>query len=65
MKCPYCGWEFDEKDARNGCAGCMAAGTCGKIKCPNCNYEICKEVELKLIKNIWMGVRSLCRRLKR
>lgn len=67
MKCPFCGLIFEEKDAISGCAGCMAATTCGKIKCPRCNYEMCKEVEfelLKKLKKIWMGVKSLWKKLK-
>lgn len=43
MKCPFCGFEFQEQDAPKACHGCPFSGSCGKIKCPNCGYEIARE----------------------
>lgn len=48
MKCPLCGFEFDE-EGKGACAGCpMALGSCNLIKCLNCGY--CFPGEAKLLK---------------
>ena len=40
MKCPFCGYEFEERDEYGVCKGCpMAIGSCNMIKCPRCGYE--------------------------
>jgi rubredoxin len=45
MKCTLCGFEFDEKNAKAGCADCLMMKNCGLIKCPNCGYEFPKTPE--------------------
>lgn len=49
MKCPMCGIEFDEKQEKSACAGCVMKG-CGMVKCPNCSYEI--TLEAKSVKGL-------------
>jgi hypothetical protein len=44
--------EFDEELAKKGCKGCAMSKSCGKIKCPNCNYEMYPGVDMKIIKSI-------------
>lgn len=39
MKCSYCGYEFNEEGSR-GCKSCPLQARCGKVKCPNCGYEM-------------------------
>ncbi|MHC1570820.1 MAG: hypothetical protein ACXQT3_04735 [Methermicoccaceae archaeon] len=34
-----CGYEYDEKDARTGCKGCLRLGYCSMVRCPRCGYE--------------------------
>lgn len=49
MKCPLCGFEYNEEDGIKACAGCpMSRGKCKFQRCPNCGYEI--PLEPKLIK---------------
>ncbi|MCX8130065.1 MAG: hypothetical protein N3I35_08205 [Clostridia bacterium] len=57
MKCDFCGVVFDENKSRKGCAGCPMNNSCKKIKCPNCNYEMHPEPEMRLIETIrkWGG----------
>jgi rubredoxin len=43
MKCPLCGYNFDEAEARNVCQACFMNRGCELIICPNCNYEFPKE----------------------
>ena len=43
MKCALCGYVFDEKNTKASCKGCIVAGGCNLIKCPNCGYETPKE----------------------
>lgn len=51
MKCAFCGYEFDETQARSGCQGCPMHRSCGKLRCPNCGYEALPEPGLiKLIR---------------
>ncbi len=50
MKCPLCGLEFKEEEGQAACKGCLAAGSCHLIKCPNCGYEV--PIEPALIKKI-------------
>jgi len=44
MKCPFCGFEFDEP--REMCAGCPMRKGCRAICCPNCGYELERESKL-------------------
>ncbi|MFQ6617055.1 MAG: hypothetical protein ACE5QV_00080 [Fidelibacterota bacterium] len=38
MKCPLCGYEFDERS--KGChSGCPMNRDCNLICCPNCGYS--------------------------
>jgi len=39
MRCGFCGYEFREEDANQGCGSCPMTSACNKIKCPRCNYE--------------------------
>ncbi|HHW41917.1 MAG TPA: hypothetical protein GXX19_12385 [Syntrophomonadaceae bacterium] len=57
IRCSFCGLEFLEKDAVAGCSGCPLHGTCGKLKCPHCGYEIPKEPGLIRWLKKWMGER--------
>jgi hypothetical protein len=52
MKCGFCGFEFDECNSKSGCAGCPMNGSCKKIKCPNCNYEMYPEPQSKILDTI-------------
>lgn len=52
MKCEFCNFEFNEEDAKKGCRGCAMSKSCCKIKCPNCNYEMYPDVNLKLFKTM-------------
>lgn len=45
MKCPLCGFEFNQKNAELACKGCSFIKKCELIKCPNCNYETVLEPE--------------------
>ena len=60
MKCPMCGIEFDEKQGKSACAGCVMKG-CGMVKCPNCGYE--SVLEAKSLKSI-KGLKEKLSRLK-
>ena len=46
IKCPMCGHSFREEESRAACAGCPTSSNCGKLHCPNCNYEIPKQSRL-------------------
>ena len=48
MKCPLCGCQFQEEDAKVACKGCLLTGDCHMVKCPNCGYDV--PIEPKLIK---------------
>ena len=39
MKCPLCGFTFNEEQARSGCSTCHIIGSCKMLRCPNCGYE--------------------------
>lgn len=39
MRCPFCGWEFEERDSEELCKNCAVFGGCKKVKCPHCGYE--------------------------
>jgi predicted amidophosphoribosyltransferase len=53
MKCPFCGFEFDEPD-KSTCSGCGKLHSCNMQKCPNCKYEIPKETKLeKLLRGVF------------
>ncbi|MFZ5986331.1 MAG: hypothetical protein ACOYWZ_04280 [Bacillota bacterium] len=62
MKCSFCGFEFNIENSRNGCAGCPMNKSCGKVKCPNCNYEMYPEPEFKLFNTIKNGVKRIWNR---
>lgn len=49
MKCYFCGHIFDVTESRTGCKGCAMSKSCGKIKCPNCNFEMYPEPESKIL----------------
>jgi hypothetical protein len=40
MRCAFCGHEFSEEEAIQGCGGCPVGKGCQMLKCPRCNYEI-------------------------
>ncbi len=48
MKCPLCGYQFHEDEGEAACKGCLLAGACHMVKCPNCGYDV--PVEPGLIK---------------
>jgi len=37
MICGFCGYEFDESQAKGGCGSCP--GGCHSVHCPRCNYK--------------------------
>lgn len=40
MTCAFCGFDFEQKEAIQGCAGCLkVGGGCGLVRCPRCAYE--------------------------
>ncbi len=45
MKCPLCGYEFDEAQAQQACSGCSLLKKCELVRCPNCNFETAPEPE--------------------
>ncbi|WP_456474406.1 hypothetical protein [Candidatus Pyrohabitans sp.] len=53
MRCPLCGYEFEE--ASEACAACpMHSRDCSMKCCPRCGYHIVGESKiLRLIKRIW------------
>ena len=52
-KCSYCGAVFDLNEAAQGCNGCPMGNSCGKIKCPKCNFEMpAKPITPSYIKKI-------------
>ena len=46
MKCLLCGYSFVAEEGVRACQGCPLVGDCGKLRCPNCGYEIPKESRL-------------------
>jgi len=40
MRCPLCGLEFSEAEAKRVCQGCPLDSGCRLICCPNCGYQI-------------------------
>ena len=50
MKCPLCGYEFNEMESKEGCSSCHVFGACNMIRCPNCGYEM--PPEPKFIKRL-------------
>ena len=55
MKCPLCGCRFQEQDSQAACAGCPLTGTCHRVRCPNCGYDM--PVEPKLVKALRAWIR--------
>ena len=46
MKCSLCGIKFSVKDAESGCSKChVFIKGCGLTKCPNCGFELVRELE--------------------
>lgn len=39
MKCSFCGFEFDARDAQSACQSCFLKKGCDLVQCPNCRYE--------------------------
>lgn len=37
MICGFCGYEYEETDAKKGCGSCP--GGCHNVHCPRCNYK--------------------------
>jgi len=52
MKCPLCGFEFEEKETEKGCP---MHKNCGLSLCPNCGYEFVppEPDSLKFLKRIF------------
>lgn len=46
MKCPMCGFIFDENAVNTTCEACIMHKGCNLKRCPNCNYEILPESKL-------------------
>lgn len=58
MKCGFCGFEFNVREAQRSCRGCVFFSSCNLVKCPNCGYEIPEEpVLIKKIKK-WKEKRN-------
>jgi len=53
MKCPLCGYEFNENDAGATCKGCPMSGGCNMVKCPNCGYDLPGESKLLKVLKSW------------
>jgi len=54
VKCPLCGYTFDEHDAscRRDCA--VHRGGCARICCPHCHYSFVEDsATLRLWRRIW------------
>jgi hypothetical protein len=62
MKCDFCGAVFYREAAKGGCKGCPMNKGCGRIKCPNCNYEMLPEPEIKLFTTLKKWGRHLWRK---
>jgi hypothetical protein len=57
-KCGYCGKDFNINESKVGCSGCPMGSSCGKIKCPYCNYEMPAKPKMpKLIYNIFQHLK--------
>ncbi|RKY04294.1 hypothetical protein DRP77_04235 [Candidatus Poribacteria bacterium] len=56
MRCPFCGFQFDENDSP-ACRSCPFGRSCRLVKCPNCGYETIKPGGLfsKLIGRLTRG----------
>ena len=53
MKCPLCGCQFQEEDAKVACKGCLLTGDCHMVKCPNCDYDLPAEPKLVKVFKAW------------
>ncbi len=53
MKCPLCGYEFQEEEGRAACTGCPLVAGCHMIKGPNCDYDIPEEPKLIKLFRAW------------
>ena len=41
IKCPLCGCEFEEENAKTPCEACCVSKGCSNILCcPNCDYHL-------------------------
>lgn len=58
MKCAFCGYEFEEREAERACEGCPLAKSCKLLRCPRCSYEF--PAEPNIIKSLrrWVGKRK-------
>lgn len=53
MKCPMCGYEFEEEAGESSCESCAHIGACSLVKCPHCGYELPKEPAIvKFLKKV-------------
>ena len=50
MKCPRCGYQFQEEEGKAACKGCLLSGACHMVRCPRCSYDM--PIEPRLIKAI-------------
>jgi len=46
MKCGFCGYEFNPKEAGIACSGCLMVKGCHLVRCPRCGYEMPPEARL-------------------
>lgn len=44
MKCSFCGFVFDDADARRQCQGCLIVSGCRSVRCTRCGYEMPEEL---------------------
>jgi hypothetical protein len=63
IECPFCGNKFDPEQSKQGCVGCSLSKNCGKIKCPNCNFELVKDIQFTLFKKLFEKVKLLWKNL--
>lgn len=49
ITCSFCGNVFDENENTKSCSGCPMSKNCNKVKCPKCNFENTKPLNLKQI----------------
>ncbi len=58
ITCSFCGYEFDEKETVKSCSSCPMNKNCGKIKCPNCNFENPKPLKWLSAVGGWLKMAS-------
>lgn len=52
MKCPLCGYQFEEEDVV-ACKGCPLFKGCNMVRCPNCGFETPAEPKLVKVMKKW------------